>query len=193
MAKEGQLKEIAIRLKEALAESLSASTGGNYVFGGLMQDEVPIDLSNSQDLKDGTYYRGSDENMNMHFQQMKEETEIGLNANHSGFQKAFEVIQKIIDSPVSQTVIGAVQTPLDSAIKELSDALGLLGMQQAKINDDVEMNKEVIQIMDDFLMDTVKTDPAEASLMISLLKQRLDASMHLLVNKESMINFIRGR
>ena len=61
------------------------------------------------------------------------------------------------------------------------------------INDDVEMNKEVIQIMDDFLMDTVKTDPAEASLMISLLKQRLDASMHLLVNKESMINFIRGR
>ena len=191
MAKERQLGEIANKIRDVMHESLSGTIDGRFIFGGLKQDQAPIDKNDPVKLRNGTYYTGDDEVLTMHFKNLKTAVSVGITGNHNGFKEAYKAIQMIIDDPFYQPTISSAQAFLDDAIRELSDAFAELGSQQAKINDDVSLNQGLAEMLEEFLSLVRDTDQTEASTNLQRDKAMLEASFLLLQLKPKIVDFLR--
>lgn len=186
----GKVNLIAENYKAELTNALNRDIAGVYLFGGNEISIAPVDINPSNDnqaaLAAGQYYVGSGKSLNA-TTDGRTVLDYGLKADDDWAKYFYSGLQRIIDQPTDNAVLGLALDDLNRAMDELTQAMARVGHQMRSFEEAKDMHTafELISQEDIIMMNGADVPYAMARISDLILSQE---GIFALIAKESRLS-----
>ncbi len=190
-ADDGRIDVVADGNLDQIEASLNTDLGGVYLFGGTKSDAPPVDLSDSVDNSNGTYYSGAEELMQARIDG-NTVLSYGVTADHQGFKDLIASMQRVSSASNSQDELATALDELNSALDSLTQLEADMGHQMKVVETAQSRNEGVQATLTNQLSGLRDVDISAAMVELTQRQTILQASYAVIAKQTdlSLVNYL---
>lgn len=171
-------------LRDALVSQLNSQTGGNYLFGGSVNDRPPVNISDVDYTPTGTtpstgYYQGDNVIESVRTTD-SQRVEYGITANHPAFENALRALTIFINNPTDVNVIAQAVDINREAVNGVASIQGELLARSNVVANAATLNETTLAYISETVSEVRGVDIAQAAIKMSQYETQLQTSFSAL-------------
>jgi flagellar hook-associated protein 3 FlgL len=187
-----QLGELSSGYLTQVSAALNTDLAGVHLFGGTINNQPPVDLTDPVDNTAGTYYTGADQLMTARIDQ-NTVLNYGTTADRQGFKDLVASLQGVMTGYNNLTSMETALDKLNTAIEDITNLQADIGHQMAVVETSKAHNDALQATTETQLSNLRDVDISAAMVDLSQRQTILQASYLVIsrANDLSLTNYLR--
>lgn len=172
--------------------ALNSDLAGVYLFGGTINDQPPVDLTDPVDNAAGTFYTGADQLMSARIDQ-NTVLDYGTTANRQGFKDLVASLQGVVTGYNSLSSMETALDKLNNAIEDLTNLQADMGHQMAVVESSRSRN-DALQATTETQLSSLRDVDISAAMVDLSQRQTILQASYLVISRASQLsltNYLR--